>query len=208
MLNNAFVEQMPNTITEEIEHFCQSIVSGQKPLYVSVMPVPDAEVNRCHINVKQQVHHCGGSSVFGWIIWQSKALLHAEFHCVWQSDDTLIDITPKTDGETKIVFLPDSHHTWNGHVIPSRRQGRIKHPLLSKLLGVLAEMDRIQARYSAYEQIGHFDVGRLKNLELKASGLMVGIHRSWTVCNRNRVAKRRAKNKAQRRNRKRQRNRR
>lgn len=57
----------------------------------------------------EKVRHDGGAIVFGWTIWEwPKVMLTAEFHAVWESPDgDLIDITPKPQRETSIIFVPD-----------------------------------------------------------------------------------------------------
>lgn len=64
----------------------------------------------CHINcIKQQQLH-GGTVQFGWVIWQDsvKRFTEAEFHSVWMGDDgKFTDITPRIDGEKRIMFIPD-----------------------------------------------------------------------------------------------------
>jgi hypothetical protein len=68
------------------------------------------EINNCHINNMVQCHLKGGSIQFGWVIWENQVLEFTEamFHSVWRNrDGKLIDITPRQDGEKKILFVPD-----------------------------------------------------------------------------------------------------
>ena len=51
-----------------------------------------------------------GVPVFGWVLAQdkSKGFAEAQFHCVWKStEDKLVDITPRRDGEKRVLFIPD-----------------------------------------------------------------------------------------------------
>ncbi len=58
----------------------------------------------------------GGATVLGWCIWERPGInLHATFHTVWKSwNGELIDVTPKPDGEARILFLPDPTLVWEG----------------------------------------------------------------------------------------------
>ena len=42
----------------------------------------------------------------------------AERHACWESDGVLIDVTPKPDEETQILFLPDNE-PWDGLPTPN-----------------------------------------------------------------------------------------
>lgn len=68
------------------------------------------ELHNCHLNNMVQCQFKGGSIQFGWVIWETKALEFTEamFHSVWRNHKgKLIDITPRQDGEKKILFIPD-----------------------------------------------------------------------------------------------------
>jgi hypothetical protein len=69
---------------------------------------PRYQGGSCHINVAHRVREAGGTVVPGWIVWQAW-FDEVEHHAVWQPPGStdLIDLTPRPDGEDKIVFLPD-----------------------------------------------------------------------------------------------------
>lgn len=51
-----------------------------------------------------------GSVCSGWTLWQHKPtrFVEAQFHTVWRNDEgRLIDVTPRQDGEKKVLFIPD-----------------------------------------------------------------------------------------------------
>ncbi|QDE32399.1 hypothetical protein [Shewanella polaris] len=69
-----------------------------------------SEPNNCHLNIMVQCDKNGGQAVEGWIIGQDirNNFLEARFHSVWLSPEgELIDFTPRTDLEKRIMFLPD-----------------------------------------------------------------------------------------------------
>jgi hypothetical protein len=62
----------------------------------------------CHMNVAHRVKYHGGIRIPGWIVWECQQFIDLEFHSVWLgTDGKLHDITPRKDGETEILFLPD-----------------------------------------------------------------------------------------------------
>src|ERR1700761_7847752 len=98
-------ETTPITITSEVENFAAEL--GGLPIRVSVIADQYGLYGWCADGVREKIRREGGSIVFGWTIWEGpNVLLTAEFHSVWQDTaGTLIDITPKPDGEETIVFV-------------------------------------------------------------------------------------------------------
>ena len=177
MSMSVFVEKMPTEITEEIERFCEEIAPGQTPVFVSVQPQPNAVIDGCHTNVEQHVKANGGTPIYGWIIWQSPALLNAVFHCNWLSESgTLSDITPKSDGETKILFLPDPARRWEGRCVASRRKGRRSGRPIGQFVTIMEQIDRIKAKYRPGEPFSLVDQQRTLNLMMEAGRDPVGDH--------------------------------
>jgi len=68
------------------------------------------EPQNCFFNVWVQILYAGGSMQHGWLIAQdsTKDFIEAQFHAVW-IDHTggLVDITPRIDGEKRVMFIPD-----------------------------------------------------------------------------------------------------
>ncbi|PSO23144.1 hypothetical protein [Bradyrhizobium sp. MOS002] len=101
-------ETTPSEVTPEIEEFLATVGKGA-PRLVDVDAPPDARAGWCFLNVATEVAAKGGRPLHGWIIWLARGLwLNAEFHVVRQKDNgDLVDVTPKTDGEHKVLFSPD-----------------------------------------------------------------------------------------------------
>lgn len=62
--------------------------------------------------------------MLGWLIWimPGVMMIEAEFHSVWVSPTgEMIDITPKAQGENKILFLPDKKLKYKGFQINNMR---------------------------------------------------------------------------------------
>jgi len=204
-------EKMPVQITAEIERFCEEVAPGQKPVYVRVKPENGAEFSGCHVNVEYHVKAFGGTPVYGWIIWQSPALLHAEYHCNWlSSNGELSDITPKVDGETQILFLPDQIVRWNRRVVPCRRKARRRSPAIDRFVAIYERMDKIRAKYLAGQPYSSVDQEHYLTLMMESSTIALAISNSWSIITGEKAllaADRKVKKKAERQRRKQQRRR-
>ncbi|MGL4965857.1 MAG: SEC-C metal-binding domain-containing protein [Inquilinus sp.] len=56
----------------------------------------------------------GGSLLYGWLIWEwPRVFIEAEHHAVWEKDGSLVDITPPSNGERRILFLPDPNASYD-----------------------------------------------------------------------------------------------
>ncbi|WP_139181725.1 hypothetical protein [Edaphosphingomonas haloaromaticamans] len=89
---------------------------GGEPMRVPVVPQAGCEHGECFAGVSRLVGKTGGEMVTGWCIWERpRAWAEAEHHAVWRREDgSLIDPTPKPDGETEILFVPDASALWAG----------------------------------------------------------------------------------------------
>ena len=115
-------ETTPTVLTPKIKEYCKCI-SDATPVYVDVHPALGMNFNNCFPNVSSLVEQIGGKQVNGWAVWQfANVYIYFEAHAVWQKDtDCLIDPTPHTDGETRILFLPDSKVRYQGRKIQGIR---------------------------------------------------------------------------------------
>lgn len=101
-------ETTPTGLSGLIAEFAEKL-GGGKPQFVPVINDEYGLYGWCSTGVAEKVKHNGGKILFGWTIWEwPNVLLTAEFHSLWSDQSgTLIDITPKPQGETSIVFVPD-----------------------------------------------------------------------------------------------------
>lgn len=99
----------PKKISLEILELCKKAVPSGRPLFVNVSIDPESAINECFTNVERYTAKHGGKSVLGWQIWEWPGVFaEAELHSVWKSPDgTLIDVSPKVDGEKLTLFVPD-----------------------------------------------------------------------------------------------------
>ena len=136
-------ETTPARITQVIIDFCASITSDSLPEYIDVCPAPWAALNECFNNVYRMVKQYGGSMISGWAVWQrGNMLLDAEAHAIWRAPDgKLIDITPHSYNEKRILFLFDSSVCYQGITIPSHRQALTDSPLVAEFIRLYSERD-------------------------------------------------------------------
>src|SRR3972149_1685044 len=113
-MNTYLIVSTPTQITADIFNLCSEIDAKSQPLFVPVKPSMEARYNYCLTHVPNFVQKYGGKTVFGWTVRESPDLfLEAEFHACWSDQEgNLIDITPKPDGASRILFLPDTERTY------------------------------------------------------------------------------------------------
>lgn len=113
----------PISLDNNVWEFCAQ-VSASEPVVLDVTPEPYAVVSECYSNVEAKVSRDGGRISYGWQIWEwPSVLIEAEFHAVWEAPSgELVDITPKIDGDKKIVFLPDTTRKYEGDQIDNIRK--------------------------------------------------------------------------------------
>ena len=99
----------PVSINEEVLEFCKEINPDNEPLFVEAIPYKESEYQECFSNVENYIKKFGGRIQQGWTIWEIPSkFIEAEFHAVWvDNSGKYIDISPKSDGEEKILFLKD-----------------------------------------------------------------------------------------------------
>jgi hypothetical protein len=102
------------------------------PRYVPVQQDPHGLFGSCNVGVAEKIKSDGGTIRFGWCICEYPRLfLAAEFHAVWENHaGQLVDITPKPDGETRIVFAGDATYPpdFDFTKRPNNRRLRIYQP--------------------------------------------------------------------------------
>lgn len=70
------------------------------------------KIENCHCNVWAMCKKRGGHVIYGWIISQDikNDFIEAIFHSVWRHPSgKLIDITPRKDGEKKLMIVIDNN---------------------------------------------------------------------------------------------------
>ncbi len=95
-------------LSDRLMRHCRSISDAQ-PVFLRYTDLGQGfGSGQCHANVLHCVRVHGGKRINGWLIWESAPFDDAEFHCVWENPEgELLDVTPRKDGEERILFLPD-----------------------------------------------------------------------------------------------------
>ncbi|MCR6496278.1 hypothetical protein LJB71_08640 [Thermomonas sp. S9] len=106
----------PGEISRPIKRLIEKVVPGGNGIYLPVNPEAGAVVNECFPNVQAKLERDGGQMLCGWQVWEwPHVLVEAEFHAVWKSPaGALVDITPKAQNETHILFVPDPRLSYQG----------------------------------------------------------------------------------------------
>lgn len=145
-------ETTPAAITAPLLEFCRDELFGD-PVFISVVEDPNGIHGFCNLSVAAKVKQDGGRPVHGWTIWEMPgALWTAEFHVVWKApDNTLIDVTPKPDGETSILFVPDETYPddFDFAARPLNRRRRIRRDLDTRAIAAstIASLGTSQKAY-------------------------------------------------------------
>ena len=110
-------------ITRGILKLSRQLDATSEPVLVALEPGEECLPARSFQNVAAMVRKLGGSVQHGWRLReQPAAYVEGQFHAVWRRlDGALIDITPRADGLTEILFLPDSKMIWTGEDVEPRR---------------------------------------------------------------------------------------
>lgn len=114
---------------------------------VPVIPEPGCIIEHCWTNVPAVMATKGGKLISGRAVWRQAdgAWLHLEAHAVWERPDgSVVDLTPKSDGETKIVYTrePLAYH---GYRIPSRYIKLSKSQKIGRLIDLMEKKAAIEA---------------------------------------------------------------
>lgn len=132
----------PKKINHNVKELVKSIGVNVTPIYANVEPKEGARPNECFDNVKIYAEQHGGEVQYGWQIWEKTGVvIEAEFHAVWKNHEgNLVDITPKTDNEQKILFIPDSTRTFTGFAPDNIRMSLSRNP---NVRAGIIEMERL-----------------------------------------------------------------
>lgn len=141
-------ETTPRTISHAVQRLCNRLAPDRGPVFVEVQSPSFEEVGECYKNVQAQVENEGGRTQTGWVIWEMpRVLLNAERHCCWLSPDgRLMDVTPKADGESQILFVPDCT-PWKGERVCPQIEPLSQEPVVQHYIdAVLAERQQWEKR--------------------------------------------------------------
>lgn len=150
----------PPKVTPAVHRLTDSVVLGAEPVYLPVRPEADAIVHECFPNVQAKIARDGGQMLCGWQLWEwPDVLVEAEFHAVWVSPcGELIDITPKPEGETRILFVPDPGRRYEGVAIDNVRMPLSDDLLIRHFIQMSEAIVGVMNRGERATQYGHVSV--------------------------------------------------
>jgi hypothetical protein len=105
------VNTTPRRVTQSIRDFLATLDINRSPILIPyTRTCADYRAGYCLSNCEAETRCTGSPTVFGWIIWEDRAnaFIEAEFHAVIRRRAGFVDITPRKDGETVILFAADS----------------------------------------------------------------------------------------------------
>lgn len=193
---NAYKEQMkfnptntPAKLTADILDGCRKLVPGAKPVFVQRQPAPDAQVNKCSLNVRRYLAESQGTMVLGWDIsvWEN-VLLDCIGHAVVQIEAGLLCVSPSKYGETSLLFLPDDSLEFDFDDsmarMPSKRIALSSKPEVQQFIDVEAEELVIRSKYavsSGQISVRGADASALQQLGLRKQKLTLTILLNTTL---------------------------
>lgn len=148
------LETTPAEITETLKEFCIDLCWSE-PTFIPVQSDQEGMYGFCNLTVAEKIKKEGGKPVHGWTIWEWAGVFWtAEFHMVWENPNgEMIDVTPKPDGETSILFLRDFSFEADFDFLnrPVSRRKRIRAD--EDRAGIVAEaIGKLNERQRTYEE--------------------------------------------------------
>lgn len=131
--------KIPRKINDKVRKFVtENLWLDSAPIWIPSKPRPGARFSDCFATVDSQIADLGGEKVFGWVIWERpKVLIEGEFHAIWKAPDgTLLDLSPRPDGERHICFAADTENIYNGFQVDNVRQALSADPLVQRLIEI------------------------------------------------------------------------
>lgn len=116
------IRSVPFKINKQVKNLMDKLNAEFEPEFVPVIIEPYAKMQQCFGNVEAKIKRDGGSSHYGWAVWQSDIICEGERHAVWKSPEgNLVDITPRDTAIDKIFFISDNNLIYKGQLIDNVR---------------------------------------------------------------------------------------
>lgn len=143
----------PSLISAEVRNFCSKVAKKSEPYYVDIAPADNALFDQCYYNVEDVIKKNGGSILFGWLIWMTpNVFIEAEHHAIWKDGvGTCVDVTPRRDSETSVLFLQDQKakfYTTNPNWRDNQRQSLVDDSRVFNFLKATEKLSRFEIRHS------------------------------------------------------------
>jgi hypothetical protein len=132
----------PFSISSAMRRLASELVPGGAPVYVPVRPAGGSREHECFANAAAHAAAHGGQVVYGWALWEwPTVMVEGEFHAVWRSPGgDLVDVSPREDGEARVLFLPDPSRTHDGRQVDNIRRALRDDPRIHQLIELSARI--------------------------------------------------------------------
>lgn len=150
----------PPEITRAVLRLTERVVPSAAPVYLPVKPEPGAIMAECFPNVQAKIASAGGTMLCGWQLWEwPHVLVEAEFHAVWVSPTgEMLDITPKAEAETRILFVPDPQRHYEGVSVDNVRLSLRDDQIIGHFIKFSEAIVRVMNRGDRAKQHGYVSV--------------------------------------------------
>lgn len=138
----------PTEIGKHVRRLCARIGVTSDAVRLPVCRDARAVPNECFANVARKIAAEGGSIQYGWLIWEwPHVFIEAEFHAVWRTPmGELVEVSNPGNGETEILFVPDTQRTFSGRQVDNVRlairDDPTVHDFLASAAGIFAAMNQ------------------------------------------------------------------
>ena len=113
----------PKKLFTSIKNFLEDAgLNGKSQFLLFFETALEYHAGYCLDNCEAEQIRTGCEIVYGWVIWENpkSRFIEAEFHAVVRKNGALLDITPRFDGERRVLFVEDKNrkpqrmddHTW------------------------------------------------------------------------------------------------
>lgn len=145
-------EIFPISANAEILAFCQQLVPEAEPILVPIYLLSESRENECFDNVERYIQKYGGERILGWQLMRwANIMIEAQAHAIWRSPTgELLDISPCEQSSS--LFLPDLNMKYNGYPIGNIRQALTDSPLVSTLIDMLTQHDKLRSSVKSGEE--------------------------------------------------------
>lgn len=158
----------PRNIDQNIKRLIHKLNATHEPIFVKVIPEKGSQVKDCFMIVREKVKNAGGRMILGWQIWETKYLVEAEFHAVWENpNEELIDLTPKEiTNINKILFVEDENLVYEEKQVDNVRLNISSNELVDDLINVSKAIFRFNNRGLRAEMYGADLIASLNDREI------------------------------------------
>ena len=156
----------PTSINENVLRLKEKLELDTEPVFVPVCDTVGHKAGDCFGNVRKKIETGGGSIQYGWNVWElPQRIVEGEFHAVWVNHEgKYVDITPKLDGETQILFIPDPNRTYQNAPVDNVRVLLTDDPAFVQSIQMQEKLAQLRIKYNVNGMEARIPVEELEAL--------------------------------------------